>query len=358
MNDDEETQVDESEKAQMKKEQSNTIRDDFEKENMSVLFVLDDPKNKGSLCSRTRVFPCVVGVPKHITEEMQMEEKFFGLFSAMRSNESHRFEQFIMPQDMLDDYCNVLEFGSKRGPPKKLAKHEGDGWESTHQELFLFAGIAWPPPIAELDEFRTRSAECVYFANYMFPETELDRWQFFDSNHDCKRLFRWPRKEKKKKKTDEDDGFTDLKNPWRPFIPTMTALSNMVARVLRSDDSGGEPKLTIRRVHPLECMRVMGWDLPFYAEGPFGTYKVPGESKDAFIDADLLGDMVGNAWCAWTFAAIKIALVGCIDWKEAMEKTNRWKQAGCPSPATAGLQDKQICVVLYVCLYVCLSVCM
>ena len=38
LNDDEETQVDET--AQMKKEQSNTIKDDFEKENMSVLFVL------------------------------------------------------------------------------------------------------------------------------------------------------------------------------------------------------------------------------------------------------------------------------------------------------------------------------
>ena len=31
LNDDEETQVDEAEKAQMKKEQSNTIKDDFEK---------------------------------------------------------------------------------------------------------------------------------------------------------------------------------------------------------------------------------------------------------------------------------------------------------------------------------------
>ena len=140
-----------------------------------------------------------------------------------------------------------------------------------------------------------------FLADKLFPEEQFDRHTFFDANHDCKRLFRWPRKEKKR-----GEGFTDLKNPWRPFIPTMTGLSNIACRVLRrSPEPNGPPILTIRRVHPMECMRVMGWDLEFFTQGRFGTVRVPGEEKEHCVDADLLQDMVGDAWCAWETALQK-----------------------------------------------------
>ena len=162
-----------------------------------------------------------------------------------------------------------------------------------------------------------------------------NRWQFFDSNHDAKRLFRWPLKPKAK-----GGGMSELKNPWRKFIPTMTSLTHMVARCLQKKDDE-PPILVLRRVHPIECMRVMGWDLEHYSCSPFCYARTPGEEKEHFLDADLLQDLVGNAWCAWTFTAIKIALLGSINWQVAKQKTEEFRA----SRVRRGAGDKDMIYV-------------
>ena len=295
--------------AGLKKHESKQIKDDFEKEDFTCLFVVDDPRVRGSLCARTRVFIVVVNLPRRVSDKFQLEENFHTALQCMRAEKQHEFESFMIEEDLLEQMCSPLEHGSRRGPPKKKAKDGGDDWESVHQELFLYGKVDWPPDVSGLADFRARSAEVIVFADAMWPVQIKDEWTFFDTNHDAKRLFRWPLKVQK------GNTMSSLKCPWRTYIPTLTALSNIVARKLSWH--GQEEKLTLRRVHPLECMRVMGWDLEFFKESPFKFAKLPSEEREHFLDSDLLGDMVGNAWCAWTYTAIKIALCGAINWKAA-----------------------------------------
>ena len=53
-----------------------------------------------------------------------------------------------------------------------------------------------------------------------------------------------------------------IRNPWRKACPTFTGLSRVVARL--HDPEG---QIYIHRVHPLEQMGMMGWDLQMYAGG-------------------------------------------------------------------------------------------
>ena len=69
--------------------------------------------------------------------------------------------------------------------------------------------------------------------------------------------------------------------------------------------------LLIKRVHPLECMRLQGWDLAFWKDekSPFSTH----------FKADDLQDFAGNMWNAFSYLRVKIAAVGCVDWGRAEE---------------------------------------
>ena len=136
----------------------------------------------------------------------------------------------------------------------------------------------------------------------------VNRWEFFDANHTAKRLFHWPLSVLKK--TGE---FSKLTSPWRRHAPTFTALSVMVKRMQRSDGS-----IELQRIHPLECFRMMGWDMQMWKDGesPFKTQCVGNVQR--CIDSDVLMDLCGNAWCLWSFVSIKIALAGAINWTQAV----------------------------------------
>ena len=87
--------------------------------------------------------------------------------------------------------------------------------------------------------------------------------------------------------------------------PTFTALSRTVVRHTKAS---GE--VTLARVHHLEQMRMMGWDIPFYKDcvSPFHS-----------ISDVELSSLAGNMWSAFTYLAIEVALAGCIPWAEAMD---------------------------------------
>ena len=81
--------------------------------------------------------------------------------------------------------------------------------------------------------------------------------------------------------------------------------------------ASGEVKLA--RVHPLEQMRMMGWDLPFYKDcvSPFHVIS----------DAEL-SSLAGNMWSAFTYLAIEVSLAGSIPWSEAIDVDAKTEDSG------------------------------
>ena len=167
------------------------------------------------------------------------------------------------------------------------------------------------------------------------PKSE-DVWDFFDCNQDLNRCFKEQEvknasakakakadakatgqevgkgkrdkgKGKGKGKEGQDDkpGKRRVTNPWRTDIPTLVGSSIICGRVVRPGSS--EP--TFRRVHGLEAMRLMGWDLCMYAGG------------QAFDDKDqspeLLQSLAGNAWCQWHCVPLLLSVLGSVDWAKA-----------------------------------------
>ena len=60
----------------------------------------------------------------------------------------------------------------------------------------------------------------------------------------------------------------------------------------KNDPSGASDGFILQRVHPIECFRAMGWDLEHFKDMAT-PFKYVG---DEFIDADLLQNLIGNAW--------------------------------------------------------------
>jgi hypothetical protein len=90
-----------------------------------------------------------------------------------------------------------------------------------------------------------------------------------------------------------------MRNPWKDKIPTFTTTSNIMCRKVLS--SG---QLVLRRIHPLECLRLQGWDMSMWSEtvppiralgGPWGQEELQ----------DLVGNMwmpsltLGSRWLPW-----------------------------------------------------------
>ena len=80
--------------AGLKKHESKQIKDDFEKEVFTCLFVVDDPRVRGSLCARTRVFIVVVNLPRRVSDKFQLEENFHTALQCMRAEKQHEFESY------------------------------------------------------------------------------------------------------------------------------------------------------------------------------------------------------------------------------------------------------------------------
>ena len=114
----------------------------------------------------------------------------------------------------------------------------------------------------------------------------------FDALYSFERTFRWPCKPE------------DLRNPWQRIMPTVLAKSSFVCRKKHTDGS-----VAVKRLHGLEAMRVIGWDKAFWKDGasPF--------SNDDRVTPDLLTDLAGNAWSAFSFLPVAIATFACAIWE-------------------------------------------
>ena len=84
----------------------------------------------------------------------------------------------------------------------------------------------------------------------------------------------------------------------------------------RIKDKGGV--VTIRRIHGLEAMQLIGWPLKAWRHGtPFTSPKVTPE---------LLSNMAGNAWIFAHFLPLAIAAFGCVPW-DAVAAARRMAKA-------------------------------
>lgn len=201
-----------------------------------------------------------------------------------------------MKDAVIASICEPMILDGHVEPTAKKMKGDSAQWKATHEAAFMQHGMQWPPPAMKMDPllatgFKQREAECVHFANELFPtgrdgNASEGQWTFMDANHSFERLFKWPLSEGQ-----------EMTNPWRSCVPTMTANSSIAARRRKSG------QLEIREIHGLEAMRLIGWDLGFWAHhaSPF---------RPNVITPELLMDLAGNAWSSFAFLPLAIAALG------------------------------------------------
>lgn len=147
--------------------------------------------------------------------------------------------------------------------------------------------MAWPPSIADFPVFAAisekvgeRCAQSVFYCHSQWPPKEAT-WEFYD----CQMQLPW------KVRSAEEP-----RSPWRTHCPTIAGSSKIAIRKLVGDT------LTLRLMHPIEMMRVMGWDLDHWANGPRVWSDV--------ITPDLVTSLAGNAFSAFAFTPLFSAALG------------------------------------------------
>ena len=203
-------------------------------------------------------------------------------------------------------------------PVVKRARVQKDmAWKATHEEVYAAHGLTWPPMLCEeLAAFpHRRQGEVADIADKLFKPAKVGSWEWFDTNHTVERSLRWPVPEG-----------SEIHNPWKPRIPTMTALTSMVGRKVTL-----EGKKVLHHLHGLEAMSLIGWDLGFWkgGESPFGKASAPN------ITPELLQDLAGNAWSAFAFTPIAIAAFGAVPWSCTSPAPARQQPATLPKFQTA-----------------------
>ena len=288
------------------------LQDDFESHGMTVVFASCDAKCRGSPCTRERIWPIVFDVEPEVAALLGLQRNFFAVHDELKA-EPFTYDMCAISHDVLKLLCAPLAEGTDRKSTKKAKSAASDDtWPDVHEECFSFARVAWPPDTSLLKDFLPRESQIIFLADKLFPAEE-GVWTFFDSNHSIERTLRWPPKVIAKTKKVQP-----LRNPWKTVAPTFTAGSKIVARKLHK--VGDEPAfLEMKRVHPLEQMRMNGWDLSFWADGQSPFYVDQ-------ITAELVADMAGNMWNGWSFMAVEIATAECCDWSEAKRLTSEMRE--------------------------------
>lgn len=198
----------------------------------------------------------------------------------------NKSKDFLLPEATLAAWDS--DYNSSRDAKRSKTDCK---WKDVHEAAFAACGYTWPPlETQHLMErgFKQREAELVCFCNRGFPLKEESVWEFFDSHHSFERLLNW---------TSACGDVTELKSPWKRYVPTMVGTSSIACRCLQ----GGN--LIFKELHGLEAMRLIGWDLGHWKnnQNPFGN---------ASVTPELLVDMAGNAWSSFQFLPIAIAGFG------------------------------------------------
>ena len=307
------------------------VKTTFEDQGFSCIDLVVSARDFGSATERKRWFCVVFDIPK--CNKAEITNNFFEIMNSMKVGPGN-------PEDFLIDNAYLAELlrpGDDDGrissdaPQAKASKGEPN-WKHVHEEAFSQYGVKWPPVLSEdLLTFRyRREGEVAFFGGALFPSDKPDRWEFFDVNRTLERTFKYPPK--------QPGG--QLSNPWKEWVPCLTAHSCIVGRI----HSNGQtlmkrihgiglngPRLHLKtmwrfvkecdfsRPHDFECrpapllagieaMQLMGWDVSFYKDGVAPFWKET-------VTPDVLVSLAGNAWSAFSVAPLFIASIGCAPWE-------------------------------------------
>ena len=278
------------------------VKEVFQKEGFFVLTVEFSCRSYGSPAERRRWW--VVGFDIPADKRDGVEQSFHETFESFRMD-PYPVEKILLSEEFIASVDH--SFGVK-----SHKKNKGDVlWKTVHEAAYADMDVAWPPDISALWMFRDREAEVVFLANHLFPCKELGMWSFFDSNHCLERSLKWPAQ-----------GDHGLRNPWKEYIPTMTAGSVIACRRVNEDSS-----ITLKKLHGLESFRAIGWDLGHWNGNPF---------QHEEVTSDLLNDMAGNAWSSWAFMPIAISAFGAAPWSKY-----RKDEEGVGSASSASASDSE-----------------
>eukprot|EP00969_Alexandrium_andersonii_P062798 2765357-Alexandrium_andersonii.AAC.1 len=92
--------------------------------------------------------------------------------------------------------------------------------------------------------------------------------------------------------------FEKSKSPWRPRPPTLVGSMKLI---VRHEALGG---LVVRVVEPHELLRLIGWDTKL-------VRPMRGAALTDYQLVELVSNMCGNAWSAFQYAAVAMAMTAC-----------------------------------------------
>jgi len=261
----------------------------FEEHGFTVITYDMDASRYGSPKDLERVWFLIIDLPQwkakamHIKENIQEYLDWFKMAPI-------GVENYLMTQDMLEDWTKALPHGLQREPPRRDT--DMANWKCTHEEVCTLHNIAWPVDVTDLKEVRIREAEVAKISASIFPEpAEINKFEWLDTNHTLERTLNYPPPPK-----------GSIHNPWRVQVPTNTAQTSVVGRKVNFKGD-----MSFRYLHPLEGFRLQGWDLPFWRQCPFDR-SFPRQ------DRDLLQSLVGNGWSLHHFGPLFMATLASIDW--------------------------------------------
>ena len=271
---------------EMQEQQSDVefIIEHFRKHDFSVKMFRFCCTEYGSRVSRIRLYFIIWetrGIPEWLVRECfsLVEAMFFAMRTAPLA-----LDEFLLTDEEQDIWSQHIV------DPEKQVDSGGSSWLEKHAEIFPLLGLSWPPDLGELKPvllpMGLRAAETVFACHFGFQLDADDQWQFMDANSSLERNVEYPPAPGKA-----------MKNPWSLSARTFTSLSKPVIR--KRDPDG---KITIRQLHAVEQMRMIGWDLGHWRQGP--------ELWSSSVDPALLTSLAGNAFSAFAFTPLWSASLG------------------------------------------------
>ncbi|CAK0796241.1 unnamed protein product, partial [Prorocentrum cordatum] len=269
------------------------VKKTFEDQGFSCIDLVVSARDYGSATERKRWFCVVFDIAP--SNKAEITNNFFEILNSIKIG-AGKPEDFLIDNNTL---AGLLKPGdddslNRSAAPQAKASKGDPNWKLIHEEAFSTYDVQWPPELSEdLLTFRyRRESEVAFFGNALFPCSTPGRWEFFDVNRTLERTFKYPPKQKR----------GQLTNPWKEWVPCMTGHSCFVGRIM---DANGDTMM--KRIHGLEAMQLMGWDLSFYKDGvaPFWQERVT---------PDVLVDLAGNARSAFSVAPLFVASMGRAPW--------------------------------------------
>ena len=289
--------------------ESDWVIEQFEHMAYYAFPVLMTAQDYGSPMARIRWWLVILDIEPACAKRMGIEQHVYEILNSLKegcAEAPYSVDNFLLDADISERLVDALPY-KVRTKVNRLDEE----WKNTRLNFCFSNGLEWPPQIDDVrsNGFGVRSSQVIVIAMAMFPLKQPNMWECFDASHDMIRIFSL------------DSPSEKLPNPWKRVMPTLVASSQIVGRVLRVvGDGGADPQVEVKRVHGLEMMRLMGWDLNMYRNGDaFGT---GADGSDDSQTPELLASLAGNAWCMWHTVPLMLAILGSVNWADATRQSS------------------------------------